>query len=54
MRSDSPIMKKIQGVMILQLDYGLTAAMSWIYFVVVLVFVGITSALISRGVYYYD
>lgn len=54
MRSDSAIMKKIQGVMILQLNYGLTAAMSWIYFAVVLVFVGITSALISRGVYYYD
>jgi ABC-type sugar transport system permease subunit len=54
MRSDSAIMKKIQGVMILQLDYGLTSAMSWIYFVVVLAFVGITSALISRGVYYYD
>ena len=54
MRSDSAIMKKIQGVMILQLNYGLTAAMSWIYFVVVLAFVGITSALISRGVYYYE
>ncbi|MCR4762870.1 MAG: sugar ABC transporter permease [Lachnospiraceae bacterium] len=54
MRSDSAIMKKIQGVMILQLNYGLTAAMSWIYFVVVLAFVGITSALISKGVYYYE
>jgi ABC-type sugar transport system permease subunit len=54
MRSDSAIMKKIQGVMILQLNYGLTSAMSWIYFIVVLAFVGITSALISRGVYYYE
>jgi ABC-type sugar transport system permease subunit len=54
MRSDSAIMKKIQGVMTLQLNYGLTAAMSWIYFIVVLVYVGITSALISRGVYYYE
>lgn len=54
MRSDSAIMKKIQGVMTLQLNYGLTSAMSWIYFIVVLIYVGITSALISRGVYYYD
>ena len=54
MRSDSKMMEKIQGIMILQLNYGLASAMSWVFFLVVLLFVGITSALISRGVYYYE
>ena len=54
MRSDNEVIKKIQKVMIQQLYYGPASAMSWIYFVVVLAFIGITSLLISRGVYYYD
>ena len=54
MRSDNQVIKKIQKVMIQQLYYGPASAMSWIYFVVVLTFIGITSLLISRGVYYYD
>lgn len=54
MRTDNEVIKKIQNVMIQNLNYGLASAMSWIYFVVVIVFVGVTSALISKGVYYYD
>lgn len=54
MRSDNGVIEKIQAVMIDQMNYGLASAMSWIYFVVVLAFVGITSFFISKGVYYYD
>ena len=54
MRSDNAVIKKIQKVMIDQLYYGPASAMSWVYFVIVLAFIGITSLLISRGVYYYD
>ena len=54
MRSDNDVMDKISIVMIQQLQYGLASAMSWIYFLIVIVIIGISSLLISRGVYYYD
>lgn len=54
MRTDNEVIKKIQVVMIDQMNYGGASAMSWIYFVLVLAFVGITAGLISKGVYYYD
>lgn len=54
MRSDNDVMDKISIVMIQQLQYGLASAMSWVYFLIVIVIIGISSLLISRGVYYYD
>lgn len=54
MRSDNDVMDKISIVMIQQLQYGLASAMSWIYFLIVIAIIGISSLLISRGVYYYD
>ena len=54
MRSDNGVIEKIQKVMIDNQDYGQASAMSWIYFVIVLAFVGITSYFISKRVYYYD
>ena len=54
MRSDNRVIDKINTVMITDINYGLASAMSWIYFVIVMAFVGITSLLISKGVYYYD
>ena len=54
MRSDNEVIKKIQKVMIDQLYYGPASAMSWVYFVIILAFIGISSFIISRRVYYYD
>ena len=54
MRSDNEVIEKISDVMVGQLDYGFASAMSWIYFLVVMAFVGISSLIISKGVYYYD
>ena len=54
MRTDNEVIKKIQQIMIDQMNYGEASAMSWIYFVIVLAFVGITAGLISKGVYYND
>lgn len=54
MRSDNAVIEKIQLVMIGQMNYGFASAMSWIYFIIVLAFVGLTSFFISKGVYYYD
>ncbi len=54
MRSDNQVIEKIQVVMIDQLTYGRASAMSWVYFLAILAFVGITSFLISKEVYYYE
>ena len=54
MRSDNDVMDKIQTVITVQLNYGLSSAMAWAYFVIVTAFIGITSFFISKGVYYYD
>ncbi|MCR4678509.1 MAG: sugar ABC transporter permease [Lachnospiraceae bacterium] len=54
MRSDNDVMDKIQTVLTVQLNYGLSSAMAWAYFIIVTAFIGITSFFISKGVYYYD
>lgn len=53
MRTDNQVMEKIQEVLEL-LNYGSASAMSWIYFGIVLVAIGISSLIISKVVYYYD
>ena len=54
MRTDNEVIEKIQEVMIEQLDYGFASAMSWVYFLLVMVIVAVSSAVISKGVYYYE
>lgn len=54
MRSDNEVIEKITKVMVDQLNYGFASAMTWIYFLIVIAFIGISSFFISKGVYYYD
>lgn len=54
MRSDNEVIEKITEVTVDQINYGYGSALSWIYFVVVMAIVGISSLIISRRVYYYD
>ncbi len=54
MRSDNEIMEKISAEMIEQLNYGFASAMAWIYFGIVIAIIGISSLIISKGVYYYE
>ena len=54
MRSDNEVIEKIQVVMIDQMKYGRASAMSWVYFVLILAFIGVTALVISKEVYYYD
>ena len=54
MRSDNEVIEKITEVMTVQLYYGYASAMSWVYFLIVIAFIGITALFISRRVYYYD
>ena len=54
MRSDNEVIEKITDLMNINLNYGLASAMSWAYFVLVMLIVGISSLIISKGVYYYE
>ena len=54
MRTDNQIISKISNTMGRELDYGSASAMSWVYFVIVMAYIAITSLIISKGVYYYD
>lgn len=54
MRSDNAVMKTIQNIMVVSLDYGKASAMSWTYFGIIALFVALTSFFISKGVYYYE
>ena len=54
MRTDNEVIRKISNTMGRELDYGSASAMSWVYFVIVMLYIAITSLIISKGVYYYD
>ncbi|MCH5340632.1 MAG: sugar ABC transporter permease [Acetatifactor sp.] len=54
MRSDNAVIERITNYMNINLNYGLAAAMSWTYFVLVMVIVAVSAFIISKGVYYYE
>lgn len=54
MRSDNQLMKKITDTMNVNMDYDFASAMAWAYFAIVIAIIGISSLLISKGVYYYE
>lgn len=54
MRSDNEVMQKISEEMIVQINYGFSSAMAWVYFLIVIAIIGISSLIISKGVYYYE
>ena len=54
MKSDNEIMTKINTQMTELLNYGFSSAMAWIYFVVCMALIGISSLIISKVVYNYD
>ena len=53
MKTDNEIMSKISQTMY-SLEFGFSSAMAWSYFVVCMVLIGISSAIISKVVYNYD
>jgi len=54
LRTDNLVMERILLVLNQQLDFGFSAAMAWIYFLIVMLVIGITMALVSKKVYYYE
>src|SRR5574344_2154322 len=53
-KTDNQSMEKINDMMIIQLNYGYSSALAWIYFLVEMVLIGISSFIISKVVYYYE
>jgi ABC-type sugar transport system permease subunit len=53
-RTDNRVMEKIRATMMARMEYGFSTAMAWIYFLAVILIIGIAMALISRKVYYYE
>ena len=54
MKSDNKIMDKINTQMTEMLNYGFSSAVAWIYFIVCMALIGLSSLLISKVVYNYD
>ncbi len=54
MKSDNQVIQQVQAEVTRNLDFGYGSALSWIYFGIVIVWIGISSLIISRVVYYYE
>jgi len=54
LRTDNEVMDKIFQALIKSLDFGFSAAMAWIYFLIVIIVIGVTLAIFSKKVYYYE
>ncbi|MCR4742768.1 MAG: sugar ABC transporter permease [Treponema sp.] len=54
MKTDNKIMEKINTQMVIQLNYGYSSALAWIYFAVCILLIGLSSLIISKVVYNYD
>lgn len=55
MKNDNRVMERINTIMYgQQMDFGMASAMSWIYFGVAILFIGIAAIIINRGVHYYE
>jgi len=53
-RTDNSVMNKINTAMVRNMEYGFATAMAWVYFLSVIIIIGIAMGLISRKVYYYE
>ncbi|MHC1786439.1 MAG: carbohydrate ABC transporter permease [Christensenellales bacterium] len=54
MKTDNLIMEKIHEEMFINLNYGFSSALSWIYFAVAILMISISSLIISKGVKQYE
>lgn len=54
LKTDNTVMEKITKEVSEKLQYGIGSAMAWVYFLCVILALGIVSLIISRRVYYYE
>ena len=53
-RTDNRVMEKINQTLMRRMEFGFSTAMAWVYFLTVIIVIGISIKLISRKVYYYE
>jgi len=53
-RTDNRVMEKISITLMRRMEYGFSTAMAWVYFLAVILVIGISAGIISRKVYYYE
>ena len=53
-RTDNRVMEKINITLMRRMEYGFSTAMAWVYFLAVIVIIGIALGIIRKKVYYYD
>lgn len=53
LKTDNTVMEKISAE-VAKLSYGFSSAMAWVYFLCVVLALGLVSLIISRRVYYYE
>ncbi|MDR0376020.1 MAG: sugar ABC transporter permease [Treponema sp.] len=53
-RTDNTVMTKIRTTLMQRLEYGFATAMAWVYFLAVIIILGIVTFVISKKVYYYE
>jgi len=53
-RTDNRVMEYINLNLIQRMEFGFATSMAWIYFLVVILIIGIALGIISRKVYYYE
>ncbi|MDR1220756.1 MAG: sugar ABC transporter permease [Treponema sp.] len=53
-RTDNTIMTKIRTTLMQRLEYGFATAMAWVYFLAVIIILGVVAFVISKKVYYYE
>jgi len=54
LRTDNRVMEKINTTLMQRFEFGFATAMAWLYFLAVILILGVAIGLISRKVYYYD
>ena len=53
-RTDNRVMEKINQTFMRRMEFGFSTAMAWVYFLAVIIVIGVSIKLISRKVYYYE
>jgi ABC-type sugar transport system permease subunit len=53
-RTDNEVMEKIRTTLMQRMEYGFSTAMAWVYFLAVIIILGISGAIISKKVFYYE
>jgi len=54
LRTDNRVMEKINVTLMQRMEFGFATAMAWIYFLAVILILGVAIGVISKRVYYYE